>query len=169
MRGDVDDMPRSKEAHHVFYAQNTFDFDIPLSLLLFTDAISPSSLSTIRSLSFSLQIHLYSYKPSNPSTCKSFHPDQWLQMWEVISKMQGLEKIRVHFRSPIDGWCGWSEKEVLGPLWRVRKRPLNGFDVEAPLGLFGDAETDLRLDEEGREAPFRLLGSNLTQLRIRSW
>lgn len=47
-----DEMVRSREAQHVLYHQNRFDFDFPLSFLLFTGTISTFSKDEIRSLSF---------------------------------------------------------------------------------------------------------------------
>ena len=65
--------------------------------------------------------------------------------------MEGLEEIRVRFRSPVEGWMGWSENEVLEPLFMVIG-PLRAFEVEAP----SNAETAFG-DEAENEAPFTLV------------
>lgn len=83
---------------------------------------------------------------------KSFPPDEWVRMWDVIAGMRGLEEVRVRFRAP---WVGWTVKGMLDPLWRVTK-PLRVFVVEAP---WIAEEMGSETDEEGRERPFRLLGA----------
>jgi hypothetical protein len=143
----------------VLYRQNTLDFDHPLSLITFSHQISKSSLQSIRSISFEPQRHLYVKKLSNLSHCttagsKSFQPGQWIQMWDVIANMEGLEEVRVKFRSPFRTWMGWEERDVLDPLRKVT-RPLRVFDVEAP---WIAAEMGFETDEMGRGMPFRLLG-----------
>lgn len=45
--------------------------------------------------------------------------------------MEGLESVRVRFRSPIQGWLGLDEREVLEPLGKVRDG-LKVFEVEGP-------------------------------------
>jgi hypothetical protein len=65
--------------------------------------------------------------------------------------MEGLQGIRVRFRNPVEGWLGWSEDEVLRPLWNVR-REMRVFEVEA--------STDVKIafdDEEENLAPFTLV------------
>jgi hypothetical protein len=47
-----DEVVRSREAQHVLYHQNRFDFDLPHSFFLFTGTISIFSKDEIRSLSF---------------------------------------------------------------------------------------------------------------------
>ena len=63
--------------------------------------------------------------------------------------MEGLEAVTVRFRSPIKGWLGMTEKEVLEPLWMVGDG-MEVFEVEAPDALesFG---------QDGDEAPFTLI------------
>ena len=65
--------------------------------------------------------------------------------------MEGLEEIRVRFRNPVEGWMGWSEEEVLRPLWKIRW-PLKVFEVEVSTDVmtaFGD-------DDGENMAPFTL-------------
>jgi hypothetical protein len=139
----------------VLYRQNTLDFDLPLSLIIFSRQISKSSLHSIKSISFEPQRHLYVLKPGGPSHCtavggKSFQMDQWAQMWDVIASMQGLKAVRVKFRATL---IGWDEKDVLDPLWKVT-RPMELFDVDAP---WLAAEMGCEKDVVGRKMPFRLL------------
>lgn len=144
---------RYKEASQVLYNQNTLEFDHPLSLVTFSGQVSPSSLQSIRSISIDLQRHIYVYGTNNFSHCTSLHPDQWLQMWDVISAMQGLEEIRVRFQLLIDGWMGWTEKEILEPLCKVR-RPLKVFEVEMPSS---SRETSSNCDGQERDVPFKMV------------
>lgn len=144
---------RYREASRVLYSQNTLEFDHPLSLVTFTRIIPGSSLQGIRSISIDLQRNIYIYRPDNPSLCTSFHPDQWFQMWDIISAMQGLEEIRVRFQLLIDGWMGLSEMEILEPLHKVRQ-PLKLFEVELP-SL--STETSSKSDGKESDAPFRLI------------
>ena len=67
-----------------------------------------------------------------------------MQMWDVIAGMQGLEEVRVRFRAP---WMGWTVKDMLDPLWRV-KRPLRAFVVEAPW-IAEETESEME-GEEGK-------------------
>jgi len=136
----------------VLYGQNRLEFDHPLTLITFSREVSASSLQSIRSLSIDLQRHLYVYGSNNFGFCTSLHPDQWLQMWNLIATMQGLEEIRVKFQLLVDGWMGWSEKEVLEPLFLV-KRPLKVFEVEMPLS---SKKTSSNYDDEERRVPFKL-------------
>lgn len=66
--------------------------------------------------------------------------------------MRGLEEIRVSFRLLIDGWMGWTEKEVLEPLYEVQQ-PLKVFKVEMPLSA-GKSPADFH--DEDKKMPFRL-------------
>jgi hypothetical protein len=142
----------------VLYTQNTFDFDHPLALLIFSAQISPSSLHSIRFIAFEPQRHVYVLKPGNPSNYrtgvggKSFQREEWAQMWHVIADMQGLEKVRIRFRAPC---VGWTVEDVLDPLWSVT-RPLRVFDVDAP---WIAEEMGSEADEGWREIPFKLLGA----------
>lgn len=81
---------RYEEASHVLYSQNTLEFDHPLSFVTFSDQVSVSSLQSIRSISIDLQRQIYVFGANNFSHCTSLHPDQWLQMWTIISEMRGL-------------------------------------------------------------------------------
>jgi hypothetical protein len=72
-------------------------------------------------------------------------------MWDVIANMQGLEEVRVRFRSRFHGWMGWKEEDILDPLWKVT-RPLK---VEAP---WTAADIGYKTDNLEREMPFKLLG-----------
>ena len=65
--------------------------------------------------------------------------------------MQGVEEIRVRLRTPIEGWCAWTEKEVLKPLGKIGG--VGVFEVEAPSAgaeRFKDEETE-------SETPFTLV------------
>jgi hypothetical protein len=150
---------RFREASLVLYNQNTLDFDHPLSLIVLTHKISPSSLHSIRSLYFEPQRHLYIQKSSSlsPGTkvdCESSYLDYWDQMWDVIADMQSLEEVRVRFRSRFRGWMGWKEEDILDPLWKVT-RPLKVFNVEAP---WTAADMGYKTDNLEGEMPFKLLG-----------
>ncbi|KAH8799709.1 hypothetical protein F5884DRAFT_810959 [Xylogone sp. PMI_703] len=144
-----------EEASRVLYSQNTLEFDHPLSLGIFSRGVSPALLQSVRSVSIDLQRHIYTYSANNFSLCTSLHPDQWLQMWTIVSGMQGLEEIRVRFQLTIDGWMGWSEREVLEPLYGV-KQPLKVFEVEMPALSDAKGCSDGE-EEEERDAPFRLI------------
>jgi hypothetical protein len=149
---------RYKESSLVLYNQNMLDFDQPRSFIVFMQKISLSSLHSIRSISFELQGHPFVQKPSNPShssavDSRSSDLEQWVQMWDIIATMQGLEEVRVRFRSSLHGWMGWKEKDILDPLWKVT-RPLKVFDVEA---RWTTAEMGFETDEKGRERPFKLV------------
>lgn len=74
-------------------------------------------------------------------------------MWNIISGMRGLEEIKVSFRLLIDGWMGWTEKQVLEPLYKVAQ-PLKIFEVEMPLSS-GRIESN-SFDAE-RSIPFKLI------------
>lgn len=66
--------------------------------------------------------------------------------------MEGLKEIRVRFRSPAEGWMGWSEKEVLEPLFLV-SGPLKVFEVEA----LSTAEAAFDDNENENRVPFTLV------------
>ena len=53
----------------------------------------------------------------------------------------------------IDGWMGWTEKEILEPLYKVR-RLLKVFEVEMPSS---SRERSSNCDDKEREAPFKLV------------
>ena len=144
---------RYKEASHVLYSQNTLEFDHPLSLITLSREVSPSLLQSVRSISIDLQRQIYVYNANNFAVCTSLHPDQWLQMWNIISTMQGLEEIKVRFQLLINGWMGWTEKEILEPLCNVRQ-PLRVFEVEMP-SLPG--ELDSSGDDKETDIPFTLV------------
>lgn len=67
--------------------------------------------------------------------------------------MQGLEEIKVRFQLLINGWMGWTEKEILEPLCNVRQ-PLRVFEVEMP-SLPG--ELDSSGDDKETDIPFTLV------------
>jgi len=142
-----------KEASHVLYSQNTLEFDHPLSLITFSREVSQSLLQSIRSMNFEMQLYLYVYRSKSLGPYTSLHPDQWRQMWDVVSAMEGLEEIRVKFGLPVDGWLGWTEEEVLEPLCMVR-RPLKVFEVQM---LKSDGKTSSDGDGREREVPFKLI------------
>jgi hypothetical protein len=143
---------RYKESSQVLYSQNTLEFDHPLSLIILSGDVCSSSLQSIRSISIDLQRHFYVYGRDNFNLCTSLHPDQWLQMWNLISAMHGLEEIRVSFRLLVDGWMGWTENEVLEPLYKVRQ-PLKVFEVEMPSSS-GNIASNC---DDKREIPFKLV------------
>jgi hypothetical protein len=74
-------------------------------------------------------------------------------MWTVISGMKGLEEIKVSFRLLIDGWMGWTEEEVLKPLYTVRQ-PLKVFEVEMPLS---SGSTGAKVNPMEKDMPFKLI------------
>jgi hypothetical protein len=74
-------------------------------------------------------------------------------MWNIISTMHGLEEIKVRFQLLVNGWMGWTEKEVLEPLCKVRQ-PLRVFQVEMP-SLPG--QLDSNGDDEELHIPFTLV------------
>lgn len=67
--------------------------------------------------------------------------------------MQGLEEIRVSFRLLIDGWMGWTEDEVLEPLYGVRQ-PLKVFEVEMPSS---SGKSGAKVDHIEKKTPFQLI------------
>jgi hypothetical protein len=150
----------------VLYSQNTLEFDHPLSLITFSSQVSAISLQSIRCITIDLQRCLYIYGSNEFSPCTSLHPTQWPQMWDVIAAMQGLEEVRVSFQLLINGWLGWTEEEILEPLWKVTM-PLRIFEVEMPLssrdvGLCSnydddDFDEDEDNDNLKKEAPFTLI------------
>ena len=140
---------RFQEVSNILYTQNTFEFDHPLSLAIFKKTVHPSSLNSIRSISVNLQRDLY--QPVSPSQAfQSLRLDVWPDMWVIIAGMEGLEEIRVRFRFLLEGWLGWSEEEVLEPLWNVT-RPMRVFEVDTL------TTTSFRGEETPFGAPFKLL------------
>jgi hypothetical protein len=141
-------LPRFQEVASFLYGQNTFDFDHPMSLIMFKKTVHASSLNSIKSISINLQRELYN--PDRPTQAfKSLRLDLWPDMWEIIAGMEGLEEIRVKFEFPLKAWLGWSEEKVLEPLWNVT-RPMRVFQIDlrrAPGFRY----------EETAAAPFRLL------------
>jgi hypothetical protein len=134
----------------VIYTRNTFEFDHPLSLIIFQKTICPSSLNSIKYISISLQRDLYD--PATPEqVVKSMSLDVWPDMWDIITGMESLEEIRVKFRFPLNGWLGWSEKKVLDPLWMVT-RPMRVFEVESREAISYKYEEEVR-------APFKFVGN----------
>jgi hypothetical protein len=67
--------------------------------------------------------------------------------------MQGLEEIRVRFKLLINGWMGWTEKEVLEPLCKVRQT-LRVFEVEMPSLSKGGSSSG---DKKETDVPFTLV------------
>ena len=69
--------------------------------------------------------------------------------------MQGLQEVKVRFQLLINGWMGWTEKEILEPLFNVRQA-LKVFEVELPLSS-AKIKTIINCDEERRDVPFKLV------------
>jgi hypothetical protein len=149
----ADGLGRYEEAARVLYGENRLEFDHPLALVTLSRDVAPSMLQSVRSISIDLQRHFYVYGRDNWDYCKSLHPDQWPQMWNVISTIQGLEEIRVSFRLDFDGWMGWTEEEVLEPLYLVRW-PLKVFEVKMSAV---SADKNSNHGDEERERPFRIV------------
>jgi hypothetical protein len=94
-------------------------------------SITPSRSSSLQGIgSISLDLGKYLYDPKSGIQCKSFQLAQWTECWEAVAKMEGLEEVRVRFRTLVEGWMGSSEREVLQQLWKVR-REMKVFEVEA--------------------------------------
>jgi hypothetical protein len=140
---------RFQEVSNVLYTQNTFEFDHPLSLIIFQKSIHPSSFNSIKSISINMQRDLYS-RAISVRAVTSLQHDVWPNMWNIIARMESLEQVRVTFRFPLDGWLGWSEKKVLDPLWEVT-RPMRVFEVECQVGI-------AYRDVEYAAAPFKFVG-----------
>jgi hypothetical protein len=141
---------RFQEVSNFLYTQNTFEFDRPMSLMIFKKTVHPSLLNCIKSISINLQRDLYN--PGRPTQAFKFlRLDVWPDMWDIIAGMEGLEVIRVRFQFPLKVWFGWSEKKVLEPLWNVT-RPMRVFEVD-PRTAIGFRH------EETAAAPFKLLGN----------
>ena len=136
---------RFQEVGNVLYTQNTFEFDHPLSLIIFQKTIHPSSFNSIKSISINMQRDLY----FRAMSVASMHHDVWPDMWNIIARMVSLEQVRVTFRFPLRGWFGWSEKKVLDPLWEVT-RPMRVFEVECQVGI-------AYRDGEYTAAPFKFV------------
>ena len=147
----INDYCRFKEASNVLYTQNTFDFDHPRCFIIFEMTVPTATLNSIKHLSINLQRELYD--PERPDrTTRSLRHDEWPHMWDIIARMQGLEEIRVRFRFPVKGWLGWSEEEVLEPLWKFT-RPMKVFEVNSRRA------SGFRDEETAERAPFKLLGA----------
>jgi hypothetical protein len=165
----------------VLYHQNRFDFDFPLSFLLFTGTISTFSNDQIRALSFDwhrINQHLRRpllnstisasssafdgdrITPSNLSissgpkipgpsgynsrSCVSVEPSadftdhwsQWIQIWEIVERMEGVEEIRVRLAKPqpyLSEEVPVLDRLLPAALWNLKKR-LDVFDVEVSPG-----------------------------------
>jgi hypothetical protein len=139
---------RFQEVSNVLYTQNTFEFDHPLSLIIFQKTIHPSSFNSIKSISINTQRDLY-VRYMSLQAVTSLHHDVWPDMWNIIARMESLEQVRVIFQFPLDGWLGWSVKKVLDPLWEVT-RPMRVFEVECQLGF-------AYRDGEYAAAPFKFV------------
>lgn len=107
---------RYKEASTILYEQNTFDFDDPLSLIMFARQISPESLDKV----------------------KRIVPAQWEMAWGIVSGRQGLQDVRVKF---LDAKTGEKEVELTAPLEKV-KRELRVFDIRTVPGFASAARSD---------------------------
>jgi hypothetical protein len=140
---------RFQELSNVLYTQNTFEFDDPLSLIIFQKTIHPSSFNSIKSISINMQGDLY-FRAMFDQDVTSLHQDVWPDMWNIFARMESLEQIRVTFQFPLDGWLGWSVKKVLDPLWEVT-RPMRVFEVECRVGI-------AYRDGEYAAAPFKFVG-----------
>ena len=100
--------------------------------------------------------YIYAHNTNNASSLSTkLHREHWLQTWNIISKMEGLEEIKVRFQLLIDGWMGWSEKEILEPLFSVRQA-LKVFEVELPLSS-AKIKTIIYCDEQRRDIPFKFV------------
>ncbi len=129
----------SQEASKVLYANNTFDFDHPLSAVIFLNQVSPEARQSLQSISIVIPTFL-DYKPNLPAStahvhdsqlrCKSFERAQWTSMWSVIKTLEDLRSWKLKFKFPIEGWMGWNEIEVLAPLKGVKAS--ESLVVEAP-------------------------------------
>ncbi|KAE9377285.1 hypothetical protein N431DRAFT_436534 [Stipitochalara longipes BDJ] len=139
-----------QEVSNLLYTQNTFEFDHTMSLKIFKKTIHPSSLNSIVSISINLQNDLYN--PLYPSQAYKIILD-WQDMWIIISKMEGLEEIRVRFQFPPKGNFVWMEKNMLAPLWQLR-RPMRIFEVDAGTAACFKSE-------QTADAPFKLLGNEV--------
>jgi hypothetical protein len=106
-------LDRYKEASIILYEQNTFDFDDPLSLIMFARQISLASLNSIQRIV----------------------PVQWETAWDMVSGKQGLQDVRVKF---LDPKTGEREVELSAPLEDV-KRGLRLFDIRTVPGFAGAA------------------------------
>ena len=146
-------LSRYTESSQVLYQQNTLEFDHPMSLGIFSAEVSPSSLQNIRSISIDMHRYVYVNNTKKVNISTNLQREQWLQTWNIISTMQGLEEVRVRFQLLIDGWMGWTEKEILDPLYNVRQ-VLKVFEVDMPLS---SVKTSSRCDGEERHAPFKLI------------
>jgi hypothetical protein len=69
---------------------------------------------------------MYLHDSKSKKRCKSFHDSQWEGCWEVIVRMEGLESVKVTMGTPVQGWLGLSEREVMEPLLKMK-----GFKVAA--------------------------------------
>jgi len=135
------------EASNVLYTQNTLEFDFPVPLIAFSEAIRSSTLNIIQSISIDVQRQFYQANGG-----KFYSPSQWIEMWDIIAEMQGLRKLRIKFRPPTIGFRDWVGMDVLQPLWKVTG-PLEVFEVEVSSKSWLD---DVKDDEEGSQAPFKL-------------
>jgi len=149
-------LSRYSESSQVLYQQNTLEFDHPMSLPIFSGEVSPSSLHSIRSISIDMHRYIYAHNTNNSSSLSTnLRREQWLQTWNIISTMQGLQEVKVRFQLLINGWMGWTEKEILEPLFNVRQA-LKVFEVELPLSS-AKIKTIINCDEERRDVPFKLV------------
>lgn len=141
---------RYEETTKVVYEQNTFDFDTPLSLLMFAHEMRPAHLNSIKSIIFDLR-HLWTYE------------DMWKQCCELIAGMQGLLELRVRFHHPGGLILGGPkrQRDLLGPLCEIKTK-LDVFEVEVPGEADGWIEREMG---EMGEMPFVLLR---TSSRVRT-
>jgi hypothetical protein len=142
---------RFQEVSNVLYTQNTFEFDHPKTLTLFQMRVHPPSFNSIKSISINMQRNLYR-EVMTFRAITSMHHDRWHKMWNIIARMESLEQIRVAFRFPLDGSLGWTDKKIMGPLWKVT-RPMRVFEVVCQAGIA------YRIGEYSA-APFKLAGNH---------
>jgi len=137
---------RFREVSNLLYTQNIFEFNHPMSLILFKKTIQPSSMNSIKSISINLQKDLID--TLRPSQEYKLIRD-WQDMWVTISEMEGLEEIRVRLQFPSKTIFPWPETTILGPLWKLSK-PMRVFEVDTRPSVHRDFE-------QTGEAPFKLL------------
>lgn len=92
---------RNTEATTFLYENHTFDFDHPLTFRLFTQSIPPTSLSSIRRISFEPQRDLYTCRLGSnvPNSVCPF--EAWNDMWRTLASMSELEEVRIRVRPPL--------------------------------------------------------------------
>lgn len=98
----------------MLYEQNTFDFDDPLSLIMFARQISQQSLGRVERIV----------------------PVQWETAWRIVSGKESVLDVRVKF---LEAKSGEKEAELSVSLDEV-KRELRAFDIRTVPGFAGTAQ-----------------------------